>query len=244
MPSRSRKNIPSLNAEDQTALIANQFTDFEVTWAPGFSVPDSSGYRCEFGNLTLVKQPLFRNSRTHILSSPVVDELQIPRTMAEVIIDSGDFEFAIFNTHLAFHSSDELIAQINDLTRLRDQAITKAGKAKTSQEPGPYIYSNAVQGVLLCGDLNIDSESDAFKNHIINQNWFDCWDTQKNTSISEQHTRQPTCGCFDRVQWQQGPHVRDYFLATKAIANSVLNVFVNVETAASDHQPVLLEIDL
>ncbi|MEE9333284.1 MAG: endonuclease/exonuclease/phosphatase family protein [Granulosicoccaceae bacterium] len=235
------RNIPSLNANDQLALIAKQFTGFEVIWAPGFSVPDAAGIRCEFGNLTLVKKPLLKNARTHILASPAVGEVQMTRTMAEVIVDAGERGIAIFNTHLAFHSMLEQVAQLNDLTHLRDQIISKINKTNDARASGPYIYADSAEGVLLCGDLNIDSDSDEFKTHIINEQWYDCWDMQIRHENLE---RQPTCGCFDSVQWPQGPHVRDYFLATEATARKTTNVTVDVETDASDHQPVLLDIDL
>ena len=235
------RNIPSLNSNDQPTLIANQFAGYELIWAPGFSVPDQSGNRSEFGNLTLVKQALLKNARTHMLASPFVEEVQMPRTMAEVVIDTGHYEFAIFNTHLAFHSMLEQVAQLSDLTHLRDQITSKANGTNNIQADGPYIYNNSIQGVILCGDLNIDSESSEFKTHIIDEQWVDCWDMQDYEGTLE---RQPTCGCFDSDQWAQGPHVRDYFLATDAIAKKTTKLSVNIETDASDHQPLLLEIDL
>ena len=235
------RNIPSLNSDDQLTIFKSYFPGYETVWAPGFSVPNSTGQRCEFGNLTLVKQPLLANARAHILSSPYVEEMQMPRTMAEVVISAGDLNFAIFNTHLAFHSMREQISQLNDLTYLRDQIITKANKKKTIEPDGPYLYADTTSGVLLCGDLNIDSESKEFNTHVTGEQWYDCWDMQEcdGTLI-----RQPTCGCFDSTQWPQGPHVRDYFLATETIARKTTKVWVDVNTAASDHQPVLLEIDL
>ena len=46
------------------------------------------------------------------------------------------------------------------------------------------------------------------------------------------------------MQWPQGAHTRDYFLATENIASKTIQVEVDVNTDASDHQPVLLEIAL
>ncbi len=84
------RHIPSLGSEDQVAHFSKQFSDFDTQWAPGFSVPDESGARSEFGNLTLVRKPLLKNARVHNLPSPLIADLQIPRTMAEVVVGGKD----------------------------------------------------------------------------------------------------------------------------------------------------------
>ena len=235
------RHIADLNADDQLALIGNEFPGYEHVWAPGFSVPNDRGKRGEFGNLTLVKAELLVYSHVHSLPSPAVNTLQIPRTMAEVIIKGGDKLVALFNTHLAFHSSEELTDQIQELTRLRDQLVLKFATPNTEATAGPYSYTRSSDAVILCGDLNVDAEDRLFKDHISDRNWIDCWSVQSRFDGKIPSERQPTCGCFDRAQWPQGPHVRDFFLATENIASKTIRVEVDVETDASDHQPVLLE---
>ncbi|MFT4727347.1 MAG: endonuclease/exonuclease/phosphatase family metal-dependent hydrolase [Granulosicoccus sp.] len=238
------RHIPSLGFEDQVTIISNQFPEFDAHWAPGFSVPDKSGTRSEFGNLTLVRKPLLNNARIHTLPSPLIEGLQIPRTMAEVVVGGEQFEFSIFNAHLAFHSSVERIEQLKALTLLRDQIVAKCGLSTNRNATGPFSYADSIQSVILCGDLNVSSESNEFKEHITGRNWVDCWDVQNDTHAIEKTNRQPTCGCYDHIQWTEGPHIRDYFLVTENIADKTISVDVNVETDASDHQPVLLEIAL
>jgi len=199
------KHISDLNNDDQPSLIHNQFSDYHMLWGPGFSAPDRAGTRREFGNMTLVKRDLLKYSRVHSLPSPCVTTLQMPRTMVEAVIATGDQQVALFNAHLAFHSSDERMEQ---------------------------------------GDLNVDSDSDMFKDYISDCGWVDCWTVQSRYSANDSPQRQPTCGCFDHMQWPQGAHTRDYFLATENIANKTIQVEVDVNTDASDHQPVLLEIAL
>ena len=98
--------------------------------------------------------------------------------------------------------------------------------------------------MILCGDLNVGSDTVEFKAHISDQKWVDCWMVQQRFDDETRPARQPTCGCFDGVQWSEGPHVRDYFLATDNLAKMTVSVEVDVETDASDHQPVLLEFAL
>lgn len=238
------KNIPDLNADDQPKIFADQFPGYETIWAPGFSAPSASGKRVEFGNLTLVKSHLLKWARVHSLPSPSIEELQMPRTMAETVVDIEGGQVTIFNTHLAYHSSVERITQLQALTLQRDKIMSNEYLAPAAGAWGPYSYTNKSLGVILCGDLNVGSETAEFKVHLMDQNWIDCWVMQNSSSEGKLAERQPTCGCFDTVQWPQGPHVGDYFLATRDIAEKTQSVMVDVETDASDHQPVLLEIAL
>ena len=238
------KHISDLNNDDQPSLIHDQFSDYHMLWGPGFSAPDRAGTRREFGNMTLVKRDLLKNSRVHSLPSPSVSTLQMPRTMVEAVLATGDQQVALFNAHLAFHSSDERMAQIQMLTALRDQVTHKTSLDPGLESVGPYRFTNFCSDVILCGDLNVDSDSDMFKDYISDCGWVDCWTVQSRYSANDSPQRQPTCGCFDHMQWPQGAHTRDYFLATKNIASKTIQVEVDVNTDASDHQPVLLEIAL
>lgn len=236
------KNIPELNSDDQPQIFASEFPSYETIWAPGFCVPDANGGRSEFGNLTLVRRGLLKWSRVHSLPSPPVAELQMPRTAVEAVVGYGDVDVTIFNTHLAFHSTVERVAQFHALTNLRDGVMTNAMSVIAANAWGPYSYNNRSSGVILCGDLNVGSETAEFKQHLTDQNWVDCWTMQSFNNNANLLDRQPTVGCFDSVQWPQGPFVSDYFLATENIAAKTKTVEVDVETSASDHQPVVLEL--
>lgn len=238
------RNIPDLNGDDQLALFKQQFAGYEAVWAPGFSVSGAGQKRSEFGNLTLVRNSILVDARIHSLPSPAVPELQLSRTVAETVIAGDRFQITLFNAHLAFHSSHERVEQIRALTRLRDQIISKSLAGNKVTGAGPYRYTDASQAVILCGDLNVGSETSEFKTNITDRHWIDCWTVQQSQESASAPARQPTCGCHDHVQWPEGAHVRDFFLVTENIVENVGRVEVNVETDASDHQPVLLEIRL
>ena len=178
------KHITDLNNDDQPSLIHDQFSDYHMLWGPGFSAPDRAGTRREFGNMTLVKRDLLKNSRVHSLPSPSVSTLQMPRTMVEAVLATGDQQVALFNAHLAFHSSDERMAQIQMLTALRDQVTHKTSVDPGLESVGPYRFTNFCSDVILCGDLNVDSDSDMFKDYISDCGWFDCWTCLLYTSPS------------------------------------------------------------
>jgi endonuclease/exonuclease/phosphatase family metal-dependent hydrolase len=66
----------------------------------------------------------------------------------------------------------------------------------------------------------------------------DCW-----SLFHGERPHDPTCGIFDRKQWPEGPHCRDFFFVSEELSSRINNVRVDCETAASDHQPVSLSID-
>ena len=53
--------------------------------------------------------------------------------------------------------------------------------------------------------------------------------------------RAPTCGLYDRAQWADGPDCRDFIFVTEDLAGRVRRIDVDADTAASDHQPVIIE---
>jgi exonuclease III len=54
--------------------------------------------------------------------------------------------------------------------------------------------------------------------------------------------RAPTCGIHDHVQWPNGADCRDFIFVTQDLSSRVRRVSVDAVTAASDHQPVLIEM--
>ena len=53
----------------------------------------------------------------------------------------------------------------------------------------------------------------------------------------------PTAGIADVAQWPGGAHCRDFIFATENLRAGLLDVRVDTETTASDHQPVAVVFD-
>lgn len=238
------RNIHVYDDNDQKAELEASFAQFESVWAPGFSTRGASRKRSEFGNITLVREPLLVNARTHALPCPRVSAKQIPRTAVETVVENAGFTFSILNAHLAYHSDAERIAQIQALTHLRDETLSRTTNDPQFSAAGSFQHPPSSQAVLLCGDLNVSLDSEEFSTHILQQGWIDCWHAQSCVEHESSQPRPPTCGCFDNVLWPEGPHIRDFFLSTEDLAARTVRVTVNTETDASDHQPLLMEVKL
>ena len=233
--------------QDQLAFLETAFDDYSCVWAPGFSWPQSPAQfdskppskelRQEFGNLVLVKKGLLLDYKVHTLPSPAAHGLmQMPRTAVEVVVAHQQSAIRIISSHLAFHSYDERIAQLDYLTALKDLAHARSLHPANDQKTGCYRPAPSPQGTFLCGDLNVAlGESDY--QHIINSGWVDVWPT-----LYPDKEHLPTCGIYDHQQWPQGAHCRDYFLCSSDVTAQLECMQVDIQSAASDHQPIWLTL--
>ena len=96
---------------------------------------------------------------------------------------------------------------------------------------------------VFCGDFNLSVDSEDYQilttsaEEPAESILLDCW---RLANPNLPHA--PTCGIFDRVQWSEGPHCRDFFFASTALASHVDEMVVDTKTDASDHQPFMLTL--
>lgn len=234
------RNMADYGSNDQKAILESAFPDHDAVWGPAFSWPGVSHCQ-EFGNLTLVAKGRLLDSRIHSLPLAVSGEhLQMPRIAVEVVAGCRpENAIRILNTHLAFHSDAERRQQLTYLSDLKEQYQALSVRNPPVGSRGSYQQIPAPDKILLCGDLNLTPESDDYQYLLYQAQWLDCW-AEVNPEI--QHS--PTCGCFDKAQWPEGPHCRDYGMINAPLANHLKDVKVNLTTSASDHQPISFNFDL
>lgn len=254
------RNLPELlktQTPDQLVALSIAFRDYFPVWASGFSwnLPDGTSLsrrrgdnRLEFGNLTLVRNEIL-DKRIHSL--PLVDleegdehiggvlPKSIARAVGEVTIPligaNGKTEFVrILNVHLAYHNQKEALEQFNYLDRW--QAYNRK-LCKNQVKKGDGIFANPylTDKSIICGDFNIKFGSKNYEN-MLERNWQDAW-----TVLHSDENRAPTCGIYDKTQWREGAHTRDYFMYQNI---TPLSLSVDTTTNYSDHQPLFLEFKL
>ena len=57
------------------------------------------------------------------------------------------------------------------------------------------------------------------------------------------HTPPPTAGVYDTAQWSDGPLACDFVFVTDTLLPRVTRCEIDGDVRASDHQPVVLEVD-
>lgn len=228
---------------DQLAALSEALSDYQPVWGAAFSWPGEDGdetTRIEFGNLTLVRLPLL-DRRVHVLppvSEACTGRLQTPRCAIETLVSWRGKPVRIFNTHLAYHCVQERRAQLEYLVEYQQSMkIQKKQHKSYDSEGAPEIFAqpHATRRALICGDLNLVSEGSDY--HFMRESgWHDGW-----LYLNPAMEHEPTCGIYDREQWPEGPHCRDYFWFQKL---KPLRVSIDGRTRCSDHQPLLGEFEL
>ncbi|MFT4609602.1 MAG: endonuclease/exonuclease/phosphatase family metal-dependent hydrolase [Cellvibrionaceae bacterium] len=230
----------SPDQQDQLELAQQHFANYNALWGSGFSWPsatDEPTHRQEFGNLTLVKNNLL-DFKVHQLPQPAAPgKWQMPRVAIEACVDSSIGPLSIINTHLAFHDSNEVQQQLEHLHAIERDRLAHLQYPKAAG-PGSFQEGYLASARILCGDFNFAPEFPHYQ-YQLNSGWIDTW------KLCYPDVPQPsTCGIFDQVQWVQGGHCRDYFWLSKELASRKVGASVDSDTDLSDHQPIILEINI
>ncbi|WP_162224947.1 endonuclease/exonuclease/phosphatase family protein [Neptunomonas antarctica] len=237
--------FPEMGGNDQLQALQAAFPEHEAVWSAAISWRHTDTIRREFGNLTLVKQPLLEDFRLHSLPRPPAEGLwQMPRTVIETLIRTDQGILRILNTHLAFHNRSERWQQLNYLNQICEQASSRSHSPLAANTAGCYTPAPDSEVTLLCGDLNLTSEDDDYLRFVGQNNWQDCWLYLNPEHKKSNKPRTPTCGCFDHQQWPEGAHCRDYFFISPGFESHIKEMYINTQTDASDHQPLSLRIDV
>lgn len=230
-------------APDQAAELATLFPDYEVIFGVAFDAqPRTSPQRWQYGNAVLSRLPVLL-SMSHPLPRPGVAGVRhMIRQATEVVIDAAAGPLRIVNLHLEFHSALQRLAQVDRLRELLREAFEQAAMPPSIDPEGPYqALERPVDGVF-CGDFNMLPGSAEYERLLaplpgLSQPLRDAWQL-----VHPERPHDPTCGIYDRKQWPEGPHCRDYFFVAGRCIESVRDLRVDTTTDASDHQPALLEL--
>lgn len=197
--------------------------------------------RRQFGNLILSRVPVLHAFR-HPLPEPAEGEIKhMPRQATEIVVETRGGPLRVVTAHLEYYSARHRQAQIERLRALHAEASANAVRpAKTGASP--YDPLPRPSSLVLCGDLNIlpdDAEYGALFGPFDDGTpaLVDAWRV-----VHGGTPHPPTCGLFDRAQWPNGGHCRDYFAITPDVGQRLAAVEADLKTDASDHQPFRLVI--
>ncbi|VAV86767.1 Metal-dependent hydrolase [hydrothermal vent metagenome] len=228
---------------DQMALLSVFFPEYESFFGPALSRRRKGDeHRRQFGNMILSKVPVLQMFN-HLLPQPVppVACKNMIRQALEIVVVTQTGPLRITTSHLEYHSEFQRLAQAERLCEIQNECARSDAAANVSPPSGPYAkVPRPINGVM-CGDFNSlpDDPVYGFLTDIKKQpaGFLDAW------LLAHPDTpHAPTCGVFDRQQWPEGAHCRDFFFLTKGLETAVITCAVNQQTAASDHQPILLTL--
>jgi len=224
---------------DQSAQLASLLPGYVPVFRPAIEAVDGDGQMHRFGNMTLSRLPVLQIAN-HLLPWPDAGDVRSMRRHAlDVTVQTAFGALRIVNTHLEYHSAAQREAQITRLLDLQEEASTSSKASGLHKDP--YAAQTLAASSLLCGDFNFDVSDP--QHALINRsdrpglNYRDAWPI---CHPGQPHTL--TCGLYDLAQWSDGPDCRDFIFASEDLSDRIRRVEVDAGTAASDHQPIFIEL--
>jgi len=240
-------NFPALKGgrgEDQFAVIASLLPGF--TAVPGIAVdslaPD--GTRRSFGNLILSRYPVRQAMRMQLPwpADPAVRSM--PRVLVEALVDAPFGPVRIMTTHLEYYSPVQRAAQVEAVRARHAEACGHAfAPGSRDASEGPFHQQPATVSTILTGDFNyrptdplharLTAPFDDARVPALEDVW-----QRLHPGIAQP----PTTGVHDRAQWPQA-FACDFICASADLRGRLHSVAVDATSAASDHQPMSVELD-
>lgn len=225
-------------SSNQVEELSAHFQGYETYFGPAIDRLDENG-RLKFGNLILTRLPVLQ-ALFHKLPQPAEPGIKhMPRQAIELLLDDGstDGSLRVTTTHLDYFAQKQRTAQVKYFVEHYNESCDRA--ANPSLRGGELQFQATPESnrCIYIGDFNLTVDSPDYQLLVNTAELNDCW-----TLANPGKPHAPTCGIFDHIQWQEGSHCRDFCFASNSLATSVSAMQVDIETAASDHQPFLVSL--
>lgn len=239
-------NFPDLGGNDdrdQFAELARLLPGYQRVEGYGVDVAGEGGRRRRFGNAIFSRYTVL-SARRHAL--PWVADAEystMPRVAVEATLQAPMGAVRLTTTHLEYYSEIQRRAQVARLRHLHDEACQRAAHPPLDdREGGPFAATPQTALAILAGDFNFPPENAAYED--IQQalpsgspRYRDAW------ALAHGHRPHAPTFCLHAHTYSKTPYCCDFLLVSEPLAARVRAVEVDSGTRASDHQPVLLELD-
>jgi endonuclease/exonuclease/phosphatase family metal-dependent hydrolase len=239
-------NFPVLqggSCEDQYEALAELLPGFTVAAGVAVDTLGANGKRSRYGNAIFSRRPILQviSSRLPRPSDPAARR-GMHRNLLEVVLDAEGGPLRVMTTHLEFHSPRQRAAQVEAILRRHAEVCLRDGDGQAiDSSGGPFHTWPEPVDAILTGDFNFPTHDPLYRRMqtTIAENvppFTDSW-----TYMYPDADRPATVGVYDTVQWPE-PFACDFIFATPRLLPRIRRVEVDQHSAASDHQPVLIEI--
>ena len=196
-----------------------------------------------FGNLILSKYRISQVHR-HLLPWPADPEnpAGMPRGLLETVVEAPGGKLRLLTTHLEYYSPRQRMAQVARIRELHAEACARARLFQPDPSlDAPFQLGFRPGSAILCGDFNFAPDAGDYAALLAAPEQgalplVDAWRT-----LHGDMARAPTTGLHG-FPWPERPECYDYFFVTDDLAPRLKAIDVQSETAASDHQPLVLEL--
>jgi endonuclease/exonuclease/phosphatase family metal-dependent hydrolase len=233
--------LPGSRGEDQIAELSAGLPGYSVIYGAATDVPDGRGGRSQFGNAIFSRLAVGQVWR-HLLPWPAeLDTPSMQRVLVEAVMTADIGPLRVMTTHLEYYSQGQRQTQIEAIRRLHAEACAMSARMPRFEEEGGSfeVFPRPAQA-LLCGDMNFPATAPE-RAHILTPfgdgtpGFRDTWSV-----LYSGDPHAPTVGIHP-VDFVKQPECFDFVFVTEGLANHLRVHGVEVETEASDHQPVWVE---
>ena len=239
-------NFPELAGApdaDATAILAEAFPDHLLVDAPAVDVAGADGGRSRFGNVMLSRLPVEQIFIHRLPWPPEAGVPSMPRTAIEAVLrlpTAGAIR--VVSTHLEYYAAAQRQAQVAYLCQLQRDARGRANAPRHARDKGgPFARRDDPLAAIACGDFNFQPGSDDWCAMTAAADeaagWFDAW------SLRHPGVAHPPSVGVHGADWPEHAFCCDYFFVTRPVAGALQRVSYDAHSRASDHQPLVLELD-
>ncbi len=236
--------LPGGAAFDQPQRLRDCLPGFEVHFAPAVSERGRDGRWQQFGNLIATRIPAAQ-FQAFTLPYPADGGVRsMPRVVGCVTLPTASGSVRIMTTHLEFYSPAQRLAQVQALRGLHAEASTHALSPPLADETGwPFQSKLHTSRCILTGDFNFEAASEEYS--LLQAPFADrsprLIDAWRCANAGEAHA--PTFRLHDR-RYGPLPIACDFVFVSEDLSPKIESMSVDLQTRASDHQPVLIALDL
>lgn len=234
--------LPGSRGEDEVARLAERLPGYTPIYGAAIDVPAADGGRSRFGNAIFCRLPVGQVWR-HLLPWPIeMDKPSMQRVLVEAVVEADVGPLRVMTTHLEYYSQAQRFAQIEAVRRLHAEAcITSARRPLPEEAGGAFEVFPRPAQALLCGDMNFPASAPERARILApfadgEPGFRDAW-----TMLHPDEPHAPTVGIHP-VGFVSQPECFDYVFVTEALAVRLKAHGIDTVTAASDHQPVWVEL--
>ena len=237
-------NFPGLagnDERDQFAELGRLLPGFERAEAIAVDVPDEARRR-RFGNAIYSRYEMLA-VRRHTLPWPAHSGLRtMPRVAVEATLRSPIGPLRLTTTHLEYYSETQRLAQAARLRELHEEACAREkSPAAATNEGSPFDAAPQTSNAILTGDFNFRPDTaayDAVQQSIAEgPRYVDTW-----RQLRRNEPHRPTF-CLHTRKYSKEPYCCDFVFVSEPLVPRLRRIDVDCDTRASDHQPVVVEID-
>lgn len=237
-------NHPELEGNasaNQFRQLAGAFGGYQPVLEPTSEIYQNNMPR-QFGNLLLSKYRITQVHRHSLPWPPDPANPGMPRGLIEAVVEAPGGKLRVLTTHLEYYSQIQRMAQVRHIKYLHWEACERARLYQpNSGLDAPFQLGFRPGSAIYCGDFNFTPDSAEHAEMLATDDSIavplvDAWShTHPDTA------RAPTAGLHG-FKWPDRPECYDYFFVTEDLLPRVNDVKVQSETAASDHQPIVLDL--